>query len=670
MSRPVAPALTVRYDGSQRTFAAGHDVVVGRDLRADVRIAHPLISRAHVLLRFDHDRWVAIDNGSLNGLFVNGRRLPAVDVNDGLAVNIGNPDGPLLRFEVGHATGSVGRPPQTTSIPSTDRTTVYPPARHRPARHREAGRRPRTSRDRSRPTPARRSRRSRLVPDVRHRRAPAGQRIGAAADGSRQRAHSDGADRDPPGPAGPVTAPTWRPACSRSCGRGSPLMCRKARSRSVAPPTTTSSSPTSWRPGTTPRWCRRPPGTEIRRQPQHQRHVRQRPARRRGHLAQRRRRHDRQRRPRLRRRRAEPAVRDRGGHPHRRSRGARPDVDHRGQQDTAGQHLDRRATGHPDRDHRAVGRRQVDVRPPGRRLHPSDQRDGDVRGPRHPRRYASLRSRIGMVPAGRRGARPADRQPGADVRRRAAAAAGHHQRGPRPGGGPGARRAGDDPARRHPRGQAVGRPAQTRIGGPGTADRPVAADPRRAHVRSGPRAGPPGDDHAAPAGRRRPRGPGGHPLPDLPRCLRPGAAAGARRKDRVLRAARRDRARDGHDELGRHLQLRGGRTQRVTPTVPGAQRAAAAGTGGHAAKRSGRACEDQPGAPVLHDRAAPDPADRLRPRLLHLPGAAAVHHGRAVAVGARHRRVRCTRPDGRRRPTSRARSWCCSTSARSSWAPR
>ena len=127
MSRPVAPALTVRYDGSQRTFAAGHDVVVGRDLRADVRIAHPLISRAHVLLRFDHDRWVAIDNGSLNGLFVNGRRLPAVDVNDGLAVNIGNPDGPLLRFEVGHATGSVGRPPQTTSHPATDRTTVYPP---------------------------------------------------------------------------------------------------------------------------------------------------------------------------------------------------------------------------------------------------------------------------------------------------------------------------------------------------------------------------------------------------------------------------------------------------------------------------------------------------------------------------------------------------------------
>ena len=98
-------------------------MVVGRDLRADVRVAHPLISRAHVLLRFDQDRWVAIDNGSLNGLFVNGRRVPAVDIRDGLAVNVGNPDGPLLHFDVGRHTGAVGRPPQTTAIPVT---TVIP----------------------------------------------------------------------------------------------------------------------------------------------------------------------------------------------------------------------------------------------------------------------------------------------------------------------------------------------------------------------------------------------------------------------------------------------------------------------------------------------------------------------------------------------------------------
>jgi ABC-type multidrug transport system ATPase subunit len=116
MSQPAAPVLTVRHDGSQRTFAAGHDVVVGRDLRADVRIAHPLISRAHLVLRFDHGRWLAIDNGSLNGMFVHGRRIPAVDITDGLTINIGNPDGPQLTLELGRPQeGPVGRPPQTSA---------------------------------------------------------------------------------------------------------------------------------------------------------------------------------------------------------------------------------------------------------------------------------------------------------------------------------------------------------------------------------------------------------------------------------------------------------------------------------------------------------------------------------------------------------------------------
>ncbi len=117
MSRPDPPVLTVRYEGSERTFAAGNDVIIGRDLRADVRVAHPLISRTHLIVRYDQGRWIAIDNGSLNGLYVNNRRVPAVDIQDGLRVNIGNPDGPALSFEVGRHQGSAGRPPLTTSIP-------------------------------------------------------------------------------------------------------------------------------------------------------------------------------------------------------------------------------------------------------------------------------------------------------------------------------------------------------------------------------------------------------------------------------------------------------------------------------------------------------------------------------------------------------------------------
>src|SRR5258705_7504733 len=153
MSRPAPPALTVRYDGSARTFAAGNDVVIGRDLRADVRIAHPLISRAHLVLRFDQGRWVALDNGSLNGMYANGRRVPTVDIQDGQQINIGNPDGPGLTFEVGRHQGSVGRPPQTTSVPLASRPnqswptppppTSRPPSPARPQQMYPSGPQPR-----------------------------------------------------------------------------------------------------------------------------------------------------------------------------------------------------------------------------------------------------------------------------------------------------------------------------------------------------------------------------------------------------------------------------------------------------------------------------------------------------------------------------------------------
>jgi len=119
MSRPPkdsGPALTVRYDGPPRTFAAGHDVVVGRDLRADIRIAHPLVSRAHVVLRFERGRWIATDNGSLNGMFARGRRVQVIDITDGASVNLGNPEGPALSFGLGSHPGSAGRPPQPSTV--------------------------------------------------------------------------------------------------------------------------------------------------------------------------------------------------------------------------------------------------------------------------------------------------------------------------------------------------------------------------------------------------------------------------------------------------------------------------------------------------------------------------------------------------------------------------
>jgi ABC-type multidrug transport system ATPase subunit len=132
--------LTIWHDGSQHTFTAGHDVVIGRDEDADIRIVDPRISRAHLILRFEHGKWLAIDNGSVNGTFVNGYRRPVIDIHDGQSINIGNAGGPQLSFEVGQQRGSPGRPPGAGSQRATEPSTVSwstppppaPPSRSHP----------------------------------------------------------------------------------------------------------------------------------------------------------------------------------------------------------------------------------------------------------------------------------------------------------------------------------------------------------------------------------------------------------------------------------------------------------------------------------------------------------------------------------------------------------
>ena len=88
-------------------------MVIGRDVHADVRIADPRISREHLILRFDQGRWLAIDNGSLNGTYLNGYRMPVIDIHDGQSINVGNPQGPRLTFAIGPQLGQTNRPRQT-----------------------------------------------------------------------------------------------------------------------------------------------------------------------------------------------------------------------------------------------------------------------------------------------------------------------------------------------------------------------------------------------------------------------------------------------------------------------------------------------------------------------------------------------------------------------------
>jgi pSer/pThr/pTyr-binding forkhead associated (FHA) protein len=93
--------ITVCFGDVRRTFRPGRDVIVGRDVRADMRVPHPAISRAHVILRCVDGQWTAIDNKSLNGVFVGKQRVPSAPVQAGQPIRLGNAEGPQLSFEFG-----------------------------------------------------------------------------------------------------------------------------------------------------------------------------------------------------------------------------------------------------------------------------------------------------------------------------------------------------------------------------------------------------------------------------------------------------------------------------------------------------------------------------------------------------------------------------------------
>ena len=114
-----APPLTVWLGSAMYTFAAGRDIIVGRDRDCDICFhdINPddltLISRVHAILRFDGAQWVAIDK-SHNGVYVKGSRAPLVRIHDRMSVTLGSPHGPQLTFRVAASGTSPGpRTPRT-----------------------------------------------------------------------------------------------------------------------------------------------------------------------------------------------------------------------------------------------------------------------------------------------------------------------------------------------------------------------------------------------------------------------------------------------------------------------------------------------------------------------------------------------------------------------------
>src|SRR5271157_2962902 len=113
------PPLTVWLGSAMYTFPVDRDVIVGRDRGCDIcfQDINPddltLISRVHAILRYDGSQWVIVDK-SQNGVYVAGSRASLVPIRDRLSITLGSPRGAELTFRVAaSATSSGPRNPRT-----------------------------------------------------------------------------------------------------------------------------------------------------------------------------------------------------------------------------------------------------------------------------------------------------------------------------------------------------------------------------------------------------------------------------------------------------------------------------------------------------------------------------------------------------------------------------
>jgi ABC transport system ATP-binding/permease protein len=133
------PPLTVWLGSAMYTFPVDRDVIVGRDRDCDIRFhdINPddltLISRVHAILRYDGTQWVVVDK-SQNGVYVAGSRTALVPIRDRLSITLGSPRGPQLTFRVAASATSSGprNPRPRERIPdepvgASPKTTVFRP---------------------------------------------------------------------------------------------------------------------------------------------------------------------------------------------------------------------------------------------------------------------------------------------------------------------------------------------------------------------------------------------------------------------------------------------------------------------------------------------------------------------------------------------------------------
>jgi ABC-type multidrug transport system ATPase subunit/pSer/pThr/pTyr-binding forkhead associated (FHA) protein len=112
----VSRALLVGVAGGEhRVTVADEALRIGRDPLCPIVVDDPRVSREHLELTYQADRWRLRDLGSINGTFTDAGRVYEMEILDACTVRLGNPvDGPVITLRPdGHPT-----PPATTTDPA------------------------------------------------------------------------------------------------------------------------------------------------------------------------------------------------------------------------------------------------------------------------------------------------------------------------------------------------------------------------------------------------------------------------------------------------------------------------------------------------------------------------------------------------------------------------
>src|SRR3954452_14521718 len=122
----VSRAVRVRADQVDAHFDAGTPLTIGRDPASTILVDHPLVSRRHATLRADGHGWVLQDEGSRNGVFINGTRISAVTIDRPTTVHLGDAQsGPVVEIEP--TTAPTGPPSAPTPAPVAPEVAVVSP---------------------------------------------------------------------------------------------------------------------------------------------------------------------------------------------------------------------------------------------------------------------------------------------------------------------------------------------------------------------------------------------------------------------------------------------------------------------------------------------------------------------------------------------------------------